>query len=349
MHKYLSRDVKFFEDIFSLHSIILPLIDSSSTSFLPTNSKDTRDQDFTTIVSISHSIRNPPEPNNVSLKRSTRVIQPPSHLRYYVCNYTFSECNSHSCHHTITNYRLHDFSDQNPVSVPTSYTFNAISHVFEPSFYHQAKGHPEWEQAMANELKSLEDNQTWDVVKLPKGKKPISCRWVYKVKYRADGTLERHKARLVAKGFTQKEGIDFHETFSPVVKFTTIRCIVALAVKKNWPIHQFDVNNGFLHGDLHEEVYMKPPLGFNILSPSLVCKLKKSLYGLRQVSRQWYFKLSTTLRSKGYYLSQNDHSVFLKNTNTSLIVVAVYVDDILVTGNDSTEINSLKAFLHNQF
>ena len=202
---------------------------------------------------------------------------------------------------------------------------------------------------MVNELKALEANQTWDVVKLPKGKKPISCRWVYKVKYRADGTLERHKARLVAKGFTQKEGIDFHETFSPVVKFTTIRCIVALAVKKNWPIHQFDVNNAFLHGDLHEEVYMKPPPGFHISSPSLVCKLKKSLYGLRQASRQWYSKLSTALRSKGYYLSQNDHSVFLKKTNTSLIVVVVYVDDILVTGNDSTKINSLKAFLHNQF
>lgn len=146
---------------------------------------------------------------------------------------------------------------------------------------------------MTKELNALDANNTWELVKLPKGKKPIACRWVYKIKYKTYGTIERHKARLVAKRFTQQEGVDFHETFSPVVKFNTIRCLVSLAVKRKWNIHQFDVNNAFLHGDLHEEVYMKfPPRHQVASSSSIVCKLKKSLYGLKQASRQWYDKLS---------------------------------------------------------
>lgn len=149
---------------------------------------------------------------------------------------------------------------------------------------------------MQQELKALDDNGTWDIVTLPKGKRPIACRWVYKVKYK-----ESFKARLVAKGFTQREGIDFHETFSLVVNFTTAKSLVALVVKHNWDIHQFDVSNAFLLGDLHEEVYMKLPPSHAIDSPSLVCRIKKSLYGLRQASRQWYAKFSSALRAQGLY------------------------------------------------
>lgn len=159
--------------------------------------------------------------------------------------------------------------------------FNVQSLSHEPAFYHEAKDIPVWDEVMKKELDALNKNHTWDIIKLPKARKPIACQWVYKVKYRVDGTIERQKARLVAKGFTQKEGVDYHETFSPVFKFTIVRFLVSLAVKNHWNINQFDVKNAFLHGDFHEEVYMCIPPGVHLSSPSHVCKLKKSLYGLK--------------------------------------------------------------------
>lgn len=114
---------------------------------------------------------------------------------------------------------------------------------------------------MQSELQALSDNHTWSLTSLPAGKKPIGCRWVYKVKLKSDGSVERYKARLVAKGFTQMEGVDYHDTFSPTAKMPTIRCLLALAAARNWPLHQLDVNNAFLHGDLREEIYMLPPPG----------------------------------------------------------------------------------------
>lgn len=175
---------------------------------------------------------------------------------------------------------------------------------------------------MEKELQALEINNTWDIVPLPSGKKPISCKWVYKTKLKADGSLERLKARLLAVGYTKKYGIDYQETFSPVVKMATVRSILAIAASKGWDLFQLDINNAFLHSDLFEEVYMKVPPGVPH-PPNHVCKLKKSLYGLKQASRQWFAKLLTELQHQGFTQSKNDYSLFTKRREGHITVVAV--------------------------
>lgn len=198
----------------------------------------------------------------------------------------------------------------------------------------------------------MESNRTWDIIPLPSGKRAISSKWVYKIKQRADGFIECYKARLVIRGDTQKEGVDYFETFSLVVKITMIKCLLTIVVKKYRKIFQLNMNNAFLHGDLDEEVYMKIPQGLEVLdsiSGQLVCKLPKSLYGLKQASRQWYTKLSSALLSRGYVSSLNDYSIFKKVSGAFIAVMAIYVDDILLVGDDVAELNSLKLFLDESF
>jgi hypothetical protein len=148
---------------------------------------------------------------------------------------------------------------------------------------------------MKVEISALEQNQTWSLVPLPPSKKAIDCKWVFKIKHKIDGTVERYKARLVAKGYTQQAGIDFLETFSPVIWMTTIRVVLALAAQAGWFLHQLDITNVFLHGDLLEEVYMVLPPSFGTSQSNLVCRLQKPLYDLKQVGRQWHQKLSSSL------------------------------------------------------
>lgn len=203
---------------------------------------------------------------------------------------------------------------------------------------------------MKEELSALHKNETWTLVKLPEGKRPVGCKWVFTIKFNVQGNVERYKARLVAKGFTQTYGIDFQETFSPVAKLTTIRVLLSLAANLDWPLHQFDVKNAFLHGDLDEEIYMELPPGCNnSSSDDVVCKLKKALYGLKQSPRAWFGRFCLAMKSYGFNQSDSDHTLFLKGKQGKLTCLIIYVDDMIITGNDLYEIRRLEERLAGEF
>ena len=199
------------------------------------------------------------------------------------------------------------------------------------------------------EMEALNRNDTWVIVELPAGRRAIGCKWVFKIKYKSDGTIERYKARLVAKGYNQKEGIDYEETFSPVIKIVTVRIIISLAVHNGWPLFQLDINNAFLYGELEEDVYMQLPEGYFDKDDKRVCKLKKSLYGLKQAPRKWNEKLVSVLKENGFCQSKSDFSLFTKTDKDVFLVLLVYVDDIVITGNNVCEIEKVKEFLKTKF
>ncbi|GKA65674.1 ribonuclease H-like domain-containing protein [Tanacetum coccineum] len=163
----------------------------------------------------------------------------------------------------------------------------------EPKTFCEASRYSHWTDDMNKEMEALLRNDTWDLVDLPKDRKAISSKWLWKIKFKSSGEIERYKARLVALGCNQREGIDYEETFSPVVKMTTIRCLLNIAMLNDWPMFQLDIDNAFLYGDLNEVVYMKPPQGYYAYDCNKVCRLKKSLYGLKQAPRQWLHLLIT--------------------------------------------------------
>lgn len=219
----------------------------------------------------------------------------------------------------------------------------------EPKYYNEAVKYLVWCNAMKDEITVLDVNKTWDIVSLPPGKVAIGCKWVYKIKYLADGSIERYKARLVALGNKQVEGEDFNETFAPVVKMATVRGLLGLVAGKKWEVHQMDVHNAFLHGDLHEEVYMKLPPGFQHSEPNKVCRLRKSLYGLRQASRCWFEKLTTALIEFGFEQSYSDYSLFTYSRDGIEIRILIYVDDLVIASNCLSMLTKFKAKLSERF
>ncbi|KAJ4777852.1 polyprotein [Rhynchospora pubera] len=220
----------------------------------------------------------------------------------------------------------------------------------EPRSFNQANTLPAWREAMAVEIQALALNKTWTLVPPPADQKVIASKWIYKIKRKPDGSIERFKARLVANGFHQEEGVDFQETYSPVVRATTIRVVLSIAVSSNWSIKQLDVQNAFLHGDLTETVYMAQPRGFvDSTFPDHVCLLHKSLYGLKQAPRAWFHKLNSALIGFGFKPSSYDPSLFIYAQHNHKLMVLVYVDDILVTGDDSNQVSACIEQLKAQF
>ncbi|GAB2269349.1 hypothetical protein Dimus_038770 [Dionaea muscipula] len=291
-------------------------------------------------------------PSSVGLRRSSRVVSRPGWLADYVNSAQVHSVTTHApfscCVSMDSVYPLFDMHVDTIQSPHASFLVNLFTEQ-EPEDYCQAQKDPRWVEAMSKEIQALESNQTWEMVALPKGKKPIGSKWVYKIKYHPDGTVERFKARLVAKGFNQVEGRDYKHTFSPVAKLATVRVFIALATAREWPLYQLDINNAFLHGYLDEEVYMSPPEGYDQAKSGLVCKLKRSLYGLKQASRQWNIAFTRFLSQLGFTQSKHDYSLFTKSAGDEFTAALVYVDDVLLTGTCEKEIIATKKALDAEF
>ncbi|RVW92088.1 Retrovirus-related Pol polyprotein from transposon TNT 1-94 [Vitis vinifera] len=233
--------------------------------------------------------------------------------------------------HSCTLHPILKFVSYNALSAKCRAFTTNLDRIQIPKNIQKALEIPEWKEAVMEETRALEKNGTWEVMNLPRGKKLVGCKWVFTVKYKADGTIERYKARLVAKGFTQTYGIDYTETFAPMAKLNTIRVLLSLAANLDLPLHQFDIKNVFLNGELEEEVFVMLPPGFcKEEEETRVSKLKKSLYSLKQSPRAWFDR-------------------FAKSNNGRMTILIVYVDDIILTGDDTGEVERLKKVLATEF
>jgi len=196
---------------------------------------------------------------------------------------------------------------------------------------------PDWKAAMQAEFDALQSNGTWTLVPRPANANIITGKWLFKNKLQPDGSLERRKARWVVRGFSQRPGVDFHQTFSPVIKPATVRTVLHLAATRRWAVHQLDVKNAFLHGDLAERVYCYQPAGFvDKDHPDHVCQLVKSLYGLKQAPRAWFLRLGGQLLRMGFTASRSDSSLFIYQRGHDVAYLLVYVDDIILTASSPT-------------
>ncbi|CAM8989719.1 unnamed protein product [Rhodiola kirilowii] len=382
-HVFVSRDVVFHENIFPFAKDIREVADFTvhlpiNTVPLPQFSNDVSDSsdfdspdflpkalDFSPAEGVSEGVDEDQMPDQILApsvpnirdqilaptvptissnqpRRSARLSKPSSLMKDFICNTAVRK----STLYPIANFVTYDQCSEGYKSYALQTTL-----LTEPSSYTQACKLTEWQQAMQAEIDALQLNDTWEVTDLPQGKHAIGCKWVYKIKRHSDGSIERYKARLVAKGFTQEEGLDYHETFALVVKMTTIRTALTLASAKHWPLYQLDVNNAFLHGTLDEEVYMMLPPGHlqNLKSQGKVCRLKKSLYGLKQASRQWFSKFSDALISFGFKQSLHDYSLFTYEADGTFLILLVYVDDVVITGTCTAMIHKVKQFIHDAF
>ena len=203
---------------------------------------------------------------------------------------------------------------------------------------------------MDAEYATFLQRETWTLVPRLLDVNVVSCKWVYSLKYNPDGSIACHKASLMAQGFSQAYGLDYTETFYLVARLSSIRVLFFVALNQAWPLHQLDVSNAFLYGDLAEQVYMEQPPGYVAQGESsLMCLLKKAIYGLKQSPRAWFHKLSKLLFAYGFISTVSDPIVMRKRTPQGCVVLAVYVDDIILTGSDEAEVAAIKVYLRHHF
>jgi hypothetical protein len=204
-----------------------------------------------------------------------------------------------------------------------------------PSSFEEADKLKVWKDAMLEEYRSIIKNNVWDIVPRPKEKSMVSSKWIYKIKHAVDGSVEKFKEIFVARGFTQKEGIDYEENFSPVARYTSIQTIISLAFVLGWKLHQMDVKKTFLNGKIEHEVFVEQLDGFVLHNKgTYVCNLKKALYGLKQAPRVWYDRIDGFLKSLGFQKSDVDANMYFKVRGNQPVILILYVDDLFLTGNE---------------
>ena len=269
-----------------------------------------------------------PATPSVQPRRSERVKKPVKRYLNYTAGFRKPEENAK------TEGDLIDRAYQDAVEL-----YMAANQPEDPRTYREAITGPDkehWDKAMAEEFQSLNDHDVWEVVKRPKGRRTITSKWVYRIKYKSDGSVERYKARLVARGFTQVYGVDYSETYAPVTRLESLRLMLAMAVENNWEARQIDVKTAYLYGELDEEVYMEPPEGF-VLGDDEVLRLRKAIYGLKQAGRQWYLQLKEKLAKFGLCQIPSEPHTFIVhkviNGIKKTLILPVYVDDLFPIGD----------------
>ncbi|KAI0508127.1 hypothetical protein KFK09_014261 [Dendrobium nobile] len=335
---YVSRHVIFNEASFPYHSTTpqqtTPQADKSTPPLLlvPTNLHNSSNN--TNILPPTATQQTSNEPPTITESNPTPNLSSPQ------------ATNAQPRHHMITRSKTGTLKPKTILNL----IHTDSTTVTDPTSYTEAARSEQWRRAMSAEFQAVQSQGTWDLVPPSPDQNVLGCKWTFRTKYLADGTIARHKARLVAKGFDQEHRLDYNETFSPVTKMPTIRILLVLALHHGWKIHQLDVSNAFLHGNLSHTVHMKQPPGFiDIIHPNYVCRLKKALYGLKQLPREWFATLSGHLLTLGFKLSTSDTSLFIYNKNKIMMYFLVYVDDIILTGNCQTAINTLIANLNSRF
>ena len=220
----------------------------------------------------------------------------------------------------------------------------------DPVLFASAVKCDKWRAAMDAEIEAIEKNSNQQLMELPPGGKKIGVKWVYQTKSNENGEVYKYKARLVAKGYSQQHGIDYSEVFAPVARLDTVRLVVSLVAKKQWQIYQLDVKSAFLHGKLSEDVFVEQPPGYVVKGEEQkLYKLKKALYGLKQAPRAWYSLIESYFMKEGFQKCPYEHTLFLKKSERGILIVCLYVDDLIFSGNDESMFSKFKQSMMAEF
>eukprot|EP00253_Pinus_taeda_P008999 PITA_08999 len=262
-----------------------------------------------------------------------------------------SESSSASSSTCTTNERCKKFRNLSDIyDEGMNSLFVLYCHVDDSIHFEDAIKDKKWIEAMDEEMNSIERNNTWELVELPKGKEVIGVKWVYKTKCNAEGKIERHKARLVVKGYKRQYGRDYEETFAPVARMEIVRAVPSIVAQNKWKVYQMDVTSTFLNGVLIEEVYIEQPLGYEKKGQEhKVCRLKKALYGRKQAPRAWYSRIDSCLLENEFAKCEGEPTVYIKEKDGKISIVVLYVGDVIFTRNDDYLIKNFKTVMKEEF